>query len=113
MFCPYFFFRNIFSSDFNLVIFKNFLRNKINADINSRKIYDFIYVDAAHTKEAVLYDSINSFPLLKPEGLMIFDDYGWGDCGKGIDAFLNIFEDYVEIFHKEWQVMVKKSKDFK
>lgn len=86
---------------------KNFLLN------NQDKVYDFIYIDAAHTKEAVLYDAINSFPLLKPEGLMIFDDYGWGNCGEGIDAFLNIFEDYIEIFHKEWQVMIKKSKDFK
>ena len=39
---------------------------------------------------------------------MIFDDYGWGDCGVGIDAFLECFKEQVHIVHKEWQVMVMK-----
>lgn len=80
---------------------------------NQDKRYDFIYVDAAHTKEWVLYDIVNSFPLLKSEGLLILDDYGWGDCGEGIDAFLSAFSEYVEVLYKDWQVMLRKTKELK
>ena len=31
-----------------------------------------------------------SFELLKQDGLLIFDDYGWGDYPKGIDGFINV-----------------------
>ena len=45
---------------------------------------------------------------VKENGLMIFDDYGWGNCGVGIDAFLECFKEQVHIVHKEWQVMIMK-----
>lgn len=73
--------------------------------------YDFIYIDASHDKDWVLFDAVNSFNLLKADGLMIFDDYGWGDCGKGIDSFLNCFEGRIEVFYKQWQVMLRKISD--
>ena len=79
---------------------------------NQGKKYDFIYIDASHNADWVLYDAVNSFPLLKEDGLMIFDDYGMHNCAKGVDAFLNCFESYVKIFHKEWQLMLLKIKEF-
>ena len=87
---------------FNEMSTKEFLIN------NQDKEYDFIYVDASHNKEDVLRDSILSFDLLIENGLMIFDDYGWGNCGVGIDAFLECFKEQVHIVHKEWQVMIMK-----
>jgi len=75
---------------------------------NQDKEYDFVYVDAAHTKDWVLFDAINSFSLLKVDGLMIFDDYGVPECGEGIDAFLNGYEKRVNVFFKQWQVMLNK-----
>lgn len=84
---------------------KNFLVNNFN------KRYDFIYIDASHNKDWVLYDAVTSFNLLKTDGLLIFDDYGWGECGKGIDAFLSCFDNHIEVFYKQWQVMLRKLSD--
>jgi hypothetical protein len=75
---------------------------------NQNKKYDFIYIDASHDKDWVLFDSVNSFSLLKKDGLMIFDDYGWGECSVAIDAFLNCYKERVEVFYKQWQVMIRK-----
>jgi len=78
---------------------------------NQDKQYDFIYVDASHDREWVLYDAVNAFPLLKDDGLMIFDDYGMKDCKKGVDAFLSCFDKFVEIFYVDWQLMLRKKQN--
>ena len=54
--------------------------------------FDIIYVDGNHEPEYVLEDAVLSFRKLKNNGIMIFDDYGWGGpdlTQKGIDGFLN------------------------
>lgn len=38
--------------------------------------FDWIYIDGDHEYEAVKKDIENSWPLLEPSGVMIFDDYG-------------------------------------
>ena len=78
---------------------------------NQDKKYDFIYIDASHDKDWVLFDAVSSFSLLKKDGLMIFDDYGWGECKIGIDSFLICYEEKIEVFHKGWQVMIRKLGD--
>lgn len=90
---------------FHLMSTKEFLVQNYN------KKYDFVYVDASHDKDWVLYDCITTFNLLKVDGLMILDDYGWGKCGEGIDAFLYCYDKHLEVFHKEWQVMIRKVSD--
>ncbi len=39
------------------------------------KQFDIIYVDAAHDMKSVIQDAVLSWPLLKPNGFLIFDDY--------------------------------------
>lgn len=64
---------------------------------HTEKQYDFIYIDGDHTADGVYKDAIFSWPLLKPYGIMAFDDYQWKhDSGKdelcpkpGIDKFLD------------------------
>jgi len=77
--------------------------------------FDFIYIDADHQAKAVLSDAILSWPLLKPGGVLIFDDYMWTqpDPKKlppkpGIDAFLNLWFGEYEILHSGWQVILRK-----
>ena len=41
--------------------------------------FDFIYIDGDHTAPAVLTDACMAWPLLKKGGIMLFDDYLWGD----------------------------------
>lgn len=76
--------------------------------------YDFIYIDANRHSQNVLEDAILSFMLLKPNGIIIFDDYTNNkehdnNCPKpGIDAFLNIYANNIKVLHSRWQVILMK-----
>jgi hypothetical protein len=65
--------------------------------------FDLIYVDGSHQAPDVLSDAVLAFMLLRPGGLLIFDDYLWSMEGAGrqdfyqlpkpaIDAFVNIYQ---------------------
>lgn len=72
------------------------------------ELYDFIYIDASHEPVDVLSDAIHSFLKLKENGVILFDDYGWGDCRYGIEAFLLAYNKEIEILFKNYQVAIKK-----
>lgn len=81
------------------------------------ELYDFIYIDGDHTAYGVIKDAVNSFEVLKPGGIIAFDDYQWS-AGLGankepkmaIDSFLNIYADKINVIFKEYQCWVKKLK---
>jgi len=83
-----------------------------------RESFDFIYIDGSHWAKDVLVDAVLAWDLLKPGGYMIFDDYYQSEyrswflphqtAKMAIDAFLNIFGPYLELLHKDYQVVVKK-----
>lgn len=77
--------------------------------------YDFIYIDGSHVAKDVLTDACMAWPLLKPKGMMVFDDYMWGNPRDilhrpkpAIDAFCNIFAEEAEIVHVGYQLVVRK-----
>lgn len=77
--------------------------------------FDFIYIDGSHIAKDVLTDACMAWPLLKPKGIMVFDDYLWGDPRDvlhrpkvAIDAFINIFAEEVEVVHVGYQLAVRK-----
>ena len=81
--------------------------------------YDFVYVDASHTSFDVLRDAVLAFECLKPNGVMIFDDYKWGwdkpttssthKPKMAIDAFLDCYCEQIEVLMPvDWQVAVRK-----
>lgn len=77
--------------------------------------FDFIYVDAAHDAMNVLRDAVLAFDLLKPGGVMVFDDYLWTSMEQeidrprmAVDAFLSCYARRVEVIGVGWQVAVKK-----
>lgn len=47
---------------------------KINSSQPSRS-FDFVYIDGAHEADAVFQDAMLVWPLLKNNGIIIFDDY--------------------------------------
>lgn len=74
---------------------------------------DLIYIDASHKASDVLSDAVLSDKLLKPGGILIFDDYLWGDGSintpkPAIDAFLMCYAGQYAILHKQYQVILKK-----
>ena len=76
--------------------------------------FDIIYIDGNHEPEYVLEDAVLSFRKLKQNGIMIFDDYGWGGpdlTQRGIDAFLSGYHKRIQrIGMRESQVFIKKIK---
>jgi len=83
----------------------------------SEKSFDIIYIDGGHTAADVLADAVLSWPLLKEEGLLIFDDYLWEreyppqmKPKIAVDAFITIYINHIEMIHHAYQVMLKKRK---
>ena len=78
------------------------------------EFFDIIYIDGNHEPEYVLEDAVLSFRKLKRNGIMIFDDYGWGGpdlTQRGIDGFLNGYHKRITYLGmRESQVFVKKNK---
>ncbi|WP_230983930.1 class I SAM-dependent methyltransferase [Caulobacter rhizosphaerae] len=82
--------------------------------------FDFIYVDGSHQAPDALSDAVMSFHLLRPGGLLIFDDYLWSmeDPGRqdfynmpkpAIDAFVNIFQRKLQVLGAPlYQLYVRK-----
>lgn len=74
--------------------------------------FDIIYIDGNHEPEYVLEDAVLSFRKLKKNGILIFDDYGWGGpdlTQKGIDAFLAGYSKRIEkLGILNSQVFIKK-----
>jgi hypothetical protein len=77
--------------------------------------FDIIYVDGSHDAEDCLSDSILAWRLLKPRGLMIWDDYLWElqSYGKstpawGLNAFLRVFSKEIDVRHARYQVAARK-----
>lgn len=39
--------------------------------------FGFIFIDGGHSDEVCMSDSLNAFKMLKPGGIIIWDDYSW------------------------------------
>lgn len=74
---------------------------------------DILYIDGGHHAIDALRDAVFGFELLKPGGIMIFDDYLWGDKGlqcpkPGIDGFLMGAAAEIDVLATGYQVAVRK-----
>jgi len=85
-------------------------------ELGHSPLFDFIYIDGSHIACDVLEDSVLAFRLLKPNGIMILDDYTWEFFEEplrhpkmGIDAFLTIFHGQFDVLLKDRQVILRKT----
>jgi predicted O-methyltransferase YrrM len=81
----------------------------------SEHSFDFIYIDGSHIAKDVLTDACMAWPLLKQGGIMVFDDYMWGNPRDilhrpkpAIDTFINMFAEEVDVVHIGYQAVVRK-----
>jgi predicted O-methyltransferase YrrM len=79
--------------------------------------FDFVYVDASHEAPDVLIDAALCWLLLKPRGLLAFDDYEWSRFPEperrpkpAIDAFLSVLRGRYELLHRGYQLWVRKQR---
>ena len=91
------------------------LASKLASCVDGKDLYDFIYIDGSHIAKDVLTDACMAWSLLKKGGIMVFDDYMWGDPRDilhrpkpAIDAFVNIFAEEVDVIHLGYQAVVRK-----
>jgi predicted O-methyltransferase YrrM len=84
------------------------------ADDNIRD-FDFIYIDGSHTAPDVMVDACLAWNLLKPKGIMVFDDYLWGDARDvlhrpklAVDSFTTLFAEQLEVIHTGYQMVIRK-----
>lgn len=78
--------------------------------------FDFIYIDGSHAAVDVVQDAAGAWKLLKPHGILVFDDYGntalpvlSGLAVKpAVDAFLGLVDGQYDVLYKDWQVAIRK-----
>lgn len=77
--------------------------------------FDLIYVDGSHQAADALLDGTLSWPLLKPHGSLLFDDYQWrpdlpshARPELGVDLFLEHLRGRYELVFRGYQVLIRK-----
>ena len=93
--------------------------NQVLKKLKQKETFDFAYIDGTHTAYGTLEDAILVHPLMKTNGIIIFDDYGWSDPNRpepqnspkqGIDYFYNAFKHFYDVIEVSYQVTLKKNK---
>lgn len=76
---------------------------------------DIIYIDGSHASFQCLIDAVQSHLLLRPGGILIFDDYLWrggayniGVPKNAIDAFWSAFSPHYELLSIGYQLILRK-----
>lgn len=84
-------------------------------EFGCKPLFDFVYIDGSHIASDVLEDAILSFRLLKTDGILIFDDYGWDKYEDktlnprlGINCFLEAFKGKYRLLFQAYQVGIVK-----
>jgi hypothetical protein len=90
------------------------LATRDTVDVSAREVdrsFDFIFIDGGHGAPAVLADAVLSFNLLRPGGVIAFDDYGGGslETKAGIDAFLAAFSTQLRVVHSSYILIATKN----
>lgn len=80
--------------------------------------FDFIYVDGSHKIGDVLQDAVLAWTVLKPGGVVMFDDYALVDDvseglmarapGRALDAFMSILGSSATLIRRDWQLVLRK-----
>jgi hypothetical protein len=73
---------------------------------------DILYIDGAHDSISVARDITLYVPMVKPGGVVFFDDYAHPDVKRAVDMSLNAFAEFELAMFTGWQ-LVGKISDYK
>ena len=91
----------------NITIYKGFSEDIMPKLLKSS--FDLIYIDGSHKAKDVYNDAMNAYELLKPGGIIIFDDYLWWlhTLIDNNDNYLNIPLPGINSFISEMEKNIK------
>ena len=79
--------------------------------IEQGRQFDLIYIDGSHFAKDVLLDGLLSLSLLKPDGLLLFDDYPYrnenGSPGPGVAIDALVACCGLHVIYHGWQVVLR------
>jgi len=109
------FHKNLAEHEKKITVFQKQSQVALIEHYNKFKPFDIIYIDGSHHEFDVMTDSVLCYPLLKKNGIMIWDDYKIRHVGvrTAVTAFLSIFkegEDY-ELLFRNSQYGIKKLRE--
>jgi hypothetical protein len=64
------------------------LTNLLIQDVSLLCSFDFIHVDGGHDTETVVSDFTNTIKMINDDGIVVFDDYNYGNIKSLLDYFL-------------------------
>jgi predicted O-methyltransferase YrrM len=80
--------------------------------------FDLVYVDGSHKVGDVLQDAVLAWTVLRPGGIVMFDDYALVDDlseglmarapGRALDAFMTILGGSATLVRRDWQLVLRK-----
>lgn len=78
--------------------------------------FDFAYIDGSHIARDVLTDACMLWPLINSGGIVVFDDYVWGEPRDvlhrpklAVDTFTTLFSEELRIVHSGYQLVAQKT----
>lgn len=82
------------------------------------EMYDFIYIDASHRADDTFVDAYYAHKMLKPGGILIFDDFLWKDTKNmhpvnspqlAVEVFNTMYDDSYTLIFQGYQVFFTKN----
>jgi len=106
-----------FFPNIDFTIYKGFSQKTL-PQLSEEKKYDLVYIDASHRADDTLVDAYFAHKLLRPGGILIFDDFGWKDLKDmspinspelGIRMFMSLYANQYDVLFEGYQVgLIKK-----
>ena len=107
--------RNLSAFDPRLTKLKGSSQQVLPTLLPGKEQFDIVYVDGSHLADDVLIDGIYGWRLLKPGGIIIFDDLAWkfyprrqDNPAWAIGAFLKYYKGNVKMLNMRYQGIIQK-----